>query len=510
MSWNSKTLRLSVAWLWIAVITLVVYRDSFTAPFIFDDWGSAAGNPNIESLSPLWKTFVTHKATTLTGRPLVSFSLALNRTISGDAVWSYHVFNALTHLACALLLLLLLVRAFASNAAPARLRPHAELLAVSVTLVWAIHPLLSESVINIVQRTELMVTFFYLATIYCTVRAFETPTDQRLARRLWFALGIAACALGMMCKEVMISAPIAALLYNRVFLHGSWRDSLRKSWPYFAALASTTLILIAILITAPRGKTVGFSLGIHWLDYLYTQAWVLAHYLTLCFVPSPLSIIYDVPLTQHLADAALPGVFILLAIALTIRGIILGRAGAVAGAIFFMVLAPSSSVVPIITEVAAERRMYLPLAMVLALVAGAAFNSITWAHEKWPRLGSPIFAAVAAVLTIAVIFAIETDSRTRDYRTPEIVWRDAVAKAPGHPIPWNNLGGVLAAHGQYREAAGCYLRSSQLHSAIPVVFPNFLPPKASYARMLTHMGDAENARRIAKEVLDQTPAATQP
>lgn len=500
ISWNSQPLRLLVAWLWIAALTLIVYRDAFTAPFFLDDISAitqikSAGISAIFSASP---------PTSISGRPVVAFTLMLNHAVSGERVWSYHAFNLAVHLANVALLLSLLTRVFSHASAPTRLRPFAEILSIAVALVWSIHPLLSESLIYVIQRTELLATFFMLATIMCTARAFDAQKTS--VQIIWLILAALASAMGMGCKETAIAIPFVVLVFDRLFLNGNWRDALRSRRTHSAGLFLTTFILVGFLLTSPRGRSVGFSHGIHWLDYLYTQANAIVMYCKLSVIPAPLQIMYDVPLIRTWSAAALSGLFILLAIAFTLHGLVKGRASAMAGAVFFLVLAPSSSFVPIVTEIVAERRMYLPLAALLALAAGACVCALSWIGERWPRLGLPANAIVSAGFAITAVFVYESHERTREFKSAEIIWRNIVAQAPGHPMGWNNLGTLLLAQDRPREAAACYWRAAQVRSANPELFQQFVLPRANLALALVAIGDIDRARSTAESVLKSHPA----
>ena len=77
---------------------VLAYRNRFGGPFILDGKGSILENPYIRRLWPLWEAIATPPQATVTGRPVLSLSLALNYPISGENVWSYHAFNLVVHI----------------------------------------------------------------------------------------------------------------------------------------------------------------------------------------------------------------------------------------------------------------------------------------------------------------------------------------------------------------------------------------------------------------------------
>ncbi len=240
-------------------------------------------------------------------------------------------------------------------------------LSFLVALVWALHPLQTETIEYVSQRTELMVGLFYLATLYCSLRYF-TNSEVR-ARTKWCSLAVAASAAGMACKEVMVTAPVVVLLFERTFIASSFRTALRTSWPLYVSLAASWLILLALNYDSPRSTSAGFGQGIPLVAYWCTQCKMLLMYLKLSVWPWPLVISYHFPLLDTLSQA---WPWPLAAAALGAGTLVLvWRKSAVGfvGAWVLIILSPTL-VVPIVREMAAERRMYLPLAAIVPLVLG--------------------------------------------------------------------------------------------------------------------------------------------
>src|SRR5690606_16385732 len=98
-----------------------------------------------------------------------------------------------------------------------RFHPVAASLAMATAALWALHPLLTQAVTYTVQRAESLMGFFYLLTLYAFLRGVDQrQAGQPVAARRWFALSVGACALGMGTKEVMATAPLLVLLYDRI------------------------------------------------------------------------------------------------------------------------------------------------------------------------------------------------------------------------------------------------------------------------------------------------------
>ena len=331
--------------------------------------GAIVENPTIRQLWPLSKALCPpNHGEPVTGRPLLNLSLAVNYAISKLDVWSYHATNLAIHLLGSLLLFGILRRTFLLPAMRERWGAAATPLAFVIALFWAIHPLQTESVTYISQRAESLVGLFYLLTLYCFIRGVDSARADGSGIR-----GAAlACLLGMASKEVMVSAPLIVLLYDRTFLAGSFREAWRRRGRFYVALAGTWLLLGWLVISAGgRGGTAGFGVGISWWAYLCTQFGAIVHYLRLCVWPHPLLLDYGTG-TAHGVWEILPYAIVLgLLGAATVAALWRWPKVGFLGAWFFAILAPTSSVVPVATQTVAEHRMYLPLAAVLTgLVVG--------------------------------------------------------------------------------------------------------------------------------------------
>jgi hypothetical protein len=252
-------------------------------------------------------------------------------------------------------------------------------------------------------------------------------------------IAVAACAMGMACKENMIVAPLLAMLYGWMFLP---RKSAPGIWTY-GALLTTALIIPLELQGANLESKSGFGLRyMTRFDYLKTQAGVIVHYLHLAFVPRGLVIDYfGWPIVHDLSAALAPGVFVLALLVLSIAACIRRWWPGFLGAWFFLILAPTSSFMPIFTEIASERRMYLPLAAVVVLALAMLWQFV-------PR------AAVRAAVVLALIVTLTglTIARNWTYRSDIAIWTDAVEKRPENAHAHFFLARAFFDAGQWQKA----------------------------------------------------------
>ena len=224
----------------------------------------------------------------------------------------------------------------------------------------------------------------------------------------------------------MVTAPVMVLLYDRIFLAGSFRQVFaRRKWLY-AGLAATWGVLAALVgpSLSRGGGSAGVGQGVSVWSYVMTQFDAVARYLRLAFWPNTLVLDYGTGLAGSFAEVA--GAAALIAGLLVAGALLLWwrpRAGFLA-AWFFVILAPSSSFIPVVTQTSAEHRVYLSLA---ALAVAAAMVGWWGLARAWARLfpaaGRWSWAApLAAVSLVAAAMAMRTHVRNADYASEISIW----------------------------------------------------------------------------------------
>lgn len=391
------------------------YLNSLQAPFLLDDLTTIVANPTITQLSPLSDVLFPPGEIYSAGRPVLNLSFALNYAIGGHAVGGYHVINTLIHVAAALVLFGIVRRTLDRPQIDVTLRERASGLAFFVAALWAAHPLLTSAVTYISQRAESLMGLFYLLTFYCFVRGAER---RSLA---WMLTGTLVCALGMATKEVMVTAPFVVFLFDRVFVAGSWREAWTQRRTWHLLHASTWLVLFGLMLSSRLGqRAVGFEHGLTWFSYLCLETQAVSIYLLRAVWPVNLVFDYGANLPAP-ATLAVVGASLLLGtlLAVSMRALWRGAALGFLGTVFFVLLAPTSSVVPLAGQPIAESRMYLPLA---TLVTAA----VVVAAKFLPRI-APVFGCA----TLAVLATL-THQRNEVYRSTESIWADNGAKRPAN------------------------------------------------------------------------------
>ena len=500
----------SIACLVICLAIFAAYGNTFRSPFIFDDFNAIVDNPNIRSLLPLSRALSAPDQSTVAGRPVAGFSLAVNYAVSRLDPWSYHLVNILLHCAAACLLFGILKEMLKGSSGRGRGSSRDEtakrrnderatgrssmvnrrggvsppfmrhndprcpdagvnlvftdpvsrdngnrsvltekqsnpLGLLLITLIWALHPLHTEAVTYVSTRTELLIGVFSLAAVRCLIRCAASTRPVR-----WGIAGIFASALAMGSKESAVVLPVILVLFDRVFIAQSWRNLLARRGVFHLAATATWLILIALVTQGARSETAGFHLtDISPLDYLRTQAGVIPHYLRLAVFPHPLVLDYfDWPVARTWTPANAIILSILLGLtAISIVKAIQGSKTGFFGAWFLLTLAPASSIVPIVSEIAAERRMYLPLIAVVILSA----HVCSLLPLRFLPAGSRWLGRSAA-LTICLLLGIMTWQRNGAYTSELSIWQNTVARRPGNSRAHANLGTEYLRAGDLKQA----------------------------------------------------------
>ena len=426
-------------------------------------------------------------------RPLANLSFAVNYAIGKLAVPSYHAGNLLIHLLAALTLFGIIRRTLLLPALRDRFGPASTALAAAAALIWALHPLQTESVTYLVQRAESLMGLCYLLTLYSVIRGASSERP-----RPWYAAAVALCALGMGAKEVMASAPIVVLLYDRAFLSGSFRETFRRRGALYLGLAATWVLLGAMMLLYKGSGAAGFGLGVGPWEYARTQPEVILHYLRLSIWPNWLCFDYSWPI----ATSAWQNIPAAAAIAALLAGTLwaLRRAPALGffGAWFFLILAPTSSFMPIVTEVAAEHRMYLPLA---APVVAAVVAAYLVAERFLRRPDESQEARKRLVLGIAALLALcaagglgaMTFRRNAQYRSEISIWKDTTRKRSENPRAWNNLAEAYANASRYDEAIRSCDQALELKPDSSAAYYNRGLARAAIGRVSEAIADYDKA-----------------
>lgn len=413
----------------IGAAVAAVYGNALHGPLLLDDASTVARNVSIRELWPVSRFFTHDVPGSLRGRPLVSLSFAINLAVGGTDLPGYRLVNILLHALTGLMVFAVLRRTLPSLTATLTPRhetvavpatsPQGDAMALVCALLWAVHPLNTEVVNYLTQRTESMMALWFMTALYFAIRG-----AGRLGERRWVAAAAVSSWLAVMSKEVALLLPAVVAGWDRVYVFPSFRAAWQARWRLYLAMASSWLVF-AFIGRAVYGDT--GDVRVSPLVYALNQGPIVLGYLWRAIWPRSLVFDYGVPLALTPGEVW-PSLLTVLTLLVGVA-LLLWRRPTIGfwAAWVFVLLAPSSSFVPISTEVGAERRMYLPLVgIVVLLVAGAA--------ALLQRLGrSPVTlrrASYAAAAVAVSLLAFASVRRNQDYASGLTIWQTVVERRP--------------------------------------------------------------------------------
>lgn len=468
----------------LATLVLLAYANAWRAPFVFDDKTNLAANRALQSGS-FW-SFVASEpedtGSTLAGRPVARLSFGVNRLLAWHSPASYRAGNVIIHLACALLLAGVFRRIARSVGHGKWSERESVLLAWSAAALWALHPLQTAAVTYVVQRVEALATLGIVASCYCFLRSLESAQPRR-----WQTLAVIAATTAAGTKETAVVAPILVWLLDRAVGAGGFSRALRMRPQFYGALAATWVLLVVLVTNSGgRGGTAGFDGGVSAWRYLLTQTEAVATYLRLAVFPAPQVFDYGMGLARDLSDVWLSAGVMLILLGGVAAGIWRQKWWGAAGAWFFVCLAPTSSVVPVVSQTIAEHRAYLALA---AIAAVAVFGSARWWGVRWTIVGAAGLALVLAGVTAL---------RNTTYGSELALWGDAVVKCPENARARVNYALALEAADRREDAL------HQLNLAIRTE-PTSADAHFNRGVMLSALGRREEARAAYRRTIELRP-----
>jgi tetratricopeptide (TPR) repeat protein len=496
---------------------LCAYANVYPKTLVFDDDAWIVDKPELDDPPAYFKA--------MEGRPLLAATDLVLHRLGRNNPLGHHVLNVLIHLAATLTLYGVVRRALLSYRFGDRFAGRAEYLAFAVALLWMLHPLQVQCVTYIIQRGESMAGLFYFLILYAMQRADAAAEPRRTAppakveyatqeeadyadppgpssdRWLhlnwrtvpWYALAVLSLVLGFGSKEIMVTAPGAVILFDRIFLAPSIMKMLRRRWLFY-------LLFLAVWTgftgwhfqrAAEASGGLGFKVEtVTSSQYALTEAGVLIYYLRLAVWPRGMAIDYQGWPWSHTWAEAYPYPAIVLGI-LGVTAVLLFWRPAVGFvcAWFFLILIPTSSFMPIVDPVF-EHRMYLSLATVAVLVVFLADWLLRLVRLGWLR---PV-----ALAAVAVALGVLTHLRNEEYRTRAAVWEACVEQRPDNVRARANLAQGLILDERPEEVIGYLDRAIELSPTDPTSLQNM-------GAALETVGRYQEAQEYYRRIRDYYP-----
>ena len=408
-------------WIWAtAVASLLVayqvYSPALHGAFVFDDLF-------LPFLTPAIKLDMLAFVSKLRPMLMLSFWIDYHRG-DGANPHTFHITNLVLHFLTSVLAGLICLRLLEWTGVERRRR---EALAIFAGALFLLHPLQTESVSYVASRSEVLSVLFYYAAFAVFLWG---PGESITLLRAVAILVLFAAAAGS--KEHTLTLPLLLLLTDYFWSRGGIRKN-RALYGMLAVAAVMGGFYVASVLRA--SKAAGFRLqDLTWMQYLFTQGRVVWIYVRMFLLPYGQNVDPDIPISRGPFDyGAIWGLAALAAVAVAAwmyrKRWPLASFGVL---VFLLLLAPTSSFIPI-KDVLAEHRVYLPF-LGLVLIS----------CEVLRRVKFRAMVAIGAAALVAC--AILTYQRNQVWSSPLAMWQDVVNKSPHKSRPRFQL-----AYEQYQE-----------------------------------------------------------
>lgn len=429
--------------LFLALFSSILYINSISGEFIWDDQSFVADNISIRSLRN-FPQFFTDNKTGATGelandvyRPITTLSYAIDYAIWGLNSFGYHLTNIILHSANSILVFLLLL-----------LLSENFFIAFLGSLLFASHPVQTEVVAWISGRSSLLFLFFYLASLILYIRS------GREKKRGLYHASLALFFLALFSKEMSITLPFVIMLYDLYFpSNDGIKKKIARYLPYF--IISIFYVAMRVMIVKRVGQFEGWG---NPYFVLLTMLNVVADYIRLLVFPVKLCAVgYPIPITVSIREPRV--LFSIAKIFMVLSGAFLlfkrNRLASFAIVWFFLTLLPVLNIIPI-KALEAERFLYLPSIGFCLLAACAA----SFLGEKFDR---PIAGKATIVMVLAGVliagYSARTISRAEDWKDEVVISSKTALTSPDSAWALTALGANLIERKNY-QAAVTYLKKA--------------------------------------------------
>jgi len=475
-------------------VSFGLYANVLNGGFIFDDHSTfRRGEIREQPFSELFNDY----------RPLRYVSYRIDeRLLGSDRPWVYHAFNTLYHGLTAFTVFLLL-RQLAG-----------EKVALAGALLFAAHPVQTESVAYLSGRRDVLSTLFFLLGLLAWTRVRTSWfVISPMARARWLLPALGLFVTAMLTKEMAATLPLVCLLFDAVLAPARWARRWRATalWPRLLArgrgilqpslyAAGAAAGVLGVLYVLTRGATKQDWWGGSITSNFATSAGLLSHYARLILFPLHL-------LGDHSYDAyPVSHSFLETKVLLSLFGLAFGitlairmrrRAPLVTFGLawFLITLLPVLHIRPF-HEIAADHYLYLP-SVGFCLLAGLGFEKL---HARFgKRLAWVVLGLVLAA------YATRTVTRNRVWQDEETFWRVTISDAPRCARAYFNLGALFGQRAKKETNAGvrnAYWREAahNMEKAVEIR-PGYAVARTKLGGVLRELGEPEAARAQWEEAL---------
>lgn len=483
------------------ILGFAVYLNTFSVPFVFDDY------PNIRDNSSIRLTAITIEGLHRAGveghavrRPVANISFALNYLAGGYDVKGYHLVNIFIHVANGALVYFLALILLRRNRSLTDRQPASDrrlqLAALFAAAIFVAHPVQIQSVTYIVQRMTSLATMFYLTSLLLYLLGRQRHDFS--GRGAYWVGALVSWSLALASKEIAATLPVMIVLAEYFFFRerGKTWPGINLWIPIFA-LAATAGVSLVYLGTEPAAAIAGqyahrdFTLG----ERLLTELRVLTYYLSLMVFPYPgrLSLEHTFTISRSLTDPMTTLAAALMLAAFVITALRLARRQPILSFCMFwflVTLSIESSFVGL--ELAFEHRLYLPM-FAFALAAAYLVSLTSIRHRTLVMVLGGLVVVTLATISVA---------RNMNWQDPAVLWADAASKNPTSFRARNNLGRVLVDQGKREQAARAFDEAIRIKA-------DYAEPHNNLATLHAQAGRFDQAKAHFMAAIELNPSYAQ-
>ncbi|MBI5189034.1 MAG: tetratricopeptide repeat protein [Nitrospirae bacterium] len=483
----------------LILLGLIIYSNTYNAPFAFDDERIIVSNLKIRDFS-IFKDIHSR-------RYLGDISFAINYFAGRLQPWHFHMTNIFIHIISSLLVGLIVGKTLQTYRFIGRYRDSSIFfISFASSLIFLTHPIQTQAVTYISQRYTSLSTMFYLLSLLLYIKA---RTENKIAP---YILSIISAIAAMKTKEIAFTLPFAIALFELLFLRAGYQERLKYLIPFSFTLLIIPLSLLNV--SQDIGNLIGDieeasreAKHISRTSYLLTQFNVIVTYIRLLFLPINQNLDYDYPMYHSLFDPPVFLSFLFLLLIFAFAFYLLYRSRFMVHSLrssdsrltphasrltafgifwFFLALSVESSIIPI-RDVIMEHRLYLPAFGFSILVA--AFLQDVFSDRK-----------IKIFLLSAIILALSTSTYTRNevWGSEISLWQDTVRKSPYKARPHTNLGVSYFEDGQTDLAFSEFKRAIEIN-------PRDANTHNNLGAIYELRGELEKAMESYKTALDINP-----
>ncbi len=481
----------------VSLFAFLAYLNTFNGEFIFDDAVSIEDNPAIKDTAyfknPGLSGYLANAVNG--GRPLTHFTFAVNYLTGGFDPFGYHVINFLVHLANIFLVYVFIHKTL--NLASSSYKEHAHWISFVAVIFFGLHPMQTGAVSYISQRAEILASFFYLLGLLFFIRGLS---DNSLKSHMAYPAGIVCFLLGLGSKDIIITLPFVLAVYWFYFLRGlpGRKIQLAKISLLVLPVFGAAIYRIQNIANDTSGR-IGFKLEFGPYEYFLTQLRAITKYISLLVLPVNQNADYDFAVSRGFLDP--PSTlfsFVFLLLLVIASGLLFKRwkIGSFALLWFFIILSPTSSVIPLI-DVIFEHRVYLASAGAFLLFSLGLYH----ASEKLNISRKDKTALTAlTVFILALALTYSAASRNMVWTSRISFWEDVVSKSPNKARAYVSLGSAYQEKELMDFAVAAYSKATSL--AEKEEKPNSM---LALALLYAEMGKNEEALSELKKALASAP-----